>query len=113
MFSVRDKGINKKVKLISFQLVIRINVSNYFNIILSRLVGMPGHRMVPPPPLSIPSDLYGNLPVPINPLHPNISIYTLHTLLYTFPLVLTRRMYLTIKVSLVGDHFLYSHDLNE
>ena len=40
MFSARDKGINKKVKLISFQLVIRINVSNYFNIILSRLVGM-------------------------------------------------------------------------
>ena len=97
MFSARDKGINKKVKLISFQLVIRINVSNYFNIILSR----------------IPSDLNGNLPVPINPLHPNISIYTLHTLLNTFPLVLTRRICLTIKVSLVGDHFLYSHDLGE
>ena len=113
MFSARDKGINKKFKLISFQLVIRINVSNYFNIILSRLVGMPGHRMVPPPPLSIPSDLNGNLPVPINPLHPNISIYTLHTLLNTFPLVLTRRICLTIKVSLVGDHFLYSHDLGE
>ena len=26
--------------------------------------------------------------------------------------VLTRRICLTIKPSLVGDHFLYSHDLN-
>ena len=44
MFSVRDKGINKKVKLISFRLVIRINISNYFNIISSSLVGMQVHR---------------------------------------------------------------------
>ena len=46
-----------------------------------------------------------------NPLHPNISMHILHTVLYTFPKVLTRRIYLTNK-SLVGDHFLYSHDLN-
>ena len=26
-------------------------------------------------------------PSPINPLHPNISIYILHTVLYTFPKV--------------------------
>ena len=30
-------------------------------------------------------------------LHPNISIYFLHTVLYTFPMVLTRRICLTIK----------------
>ena len=28
----------------------------------------------------------------INPLHPNISMHTLHTVLYTFPEVLTREM---------------------
>ena len=34
---------------------------------------------------------------PLNPLHSNISKYILHTVLYTFPKVLTRRIYLTIK----------------
>ena len=29
--------------------------------------------------------------------HPNISIHILHTILYTFPLVLTRRIRSTIK----------------
>ena len=29
-----------------------------------------------------------------NPLHPNISMHILHTVLYTFPDVLTRRIYL-------------------
>ena len=28
----------------------------------------------------------------INPLHPNISMHILHTILYTFPKVLTRRI---------------------
>ena len=32
-----------------------------------------------------------------NPLHPNISMHILHTVLYTFPTVLTRRICLTIK----------------
>ena len=32
-----------------------------------------------------------------NPLHPNISIHILHTLLCTIPLVLTGRICLTIK----------------
>ena len=32
-----------------------------------------------------------------NPLHPNISMHILHTVLYTFPKVLTRRICLTIK----------------
>ena len=31
------------------------------------------------------------------PLHPNISMHILHTVLYTFPKVLTRRICLTIK----------------
>ena len=34
---------------------------------------------------------------PVNPLQPNISMQTLHTIVYTFPKVLTRRIYLTIK----------------
>ena len=46
----------------------------------------------------------------LNPLHPNISMYILHTILFTFPKVLTRRIYFTIKSFLVGDHFLYSSD---
>ena len=41
-----------------------------------------------------------------NPLHPNISIH----ILLTFPKVLTRRICLTVSASLVGEHFLYSHD---
>ena len=49
----------------------------------------------------------------IRPLHQNISIHILYTLLYLFLLALTRRIYLKIKASYVGDHFLYSHDLNE
>ena len=32
-----------------------------------------------------------------NPLHPNIRIYILHTVLYTFPDVVARRICLTIK----------------
>ena len=48
----------------------------------------------------------------LNPLHTNISIQFLPTVLYTFPMVLTKRICLTIKASQVGDHFLYSHDLN-
>ena len=43
----------------------------------------------------------------LSPLNPKISIHILYTLLYTFPLVLTRRICLTIKVSKVGNHFLY------
>ena len=35
--------------------------------------------------------------VKINPLHSKISMQTLHTTLYTFPKVLTRRICLTIK----------------
>ena len=34
----------------------------------------------------------------LNPLHPNISMHILHTVLYTFPMVLTWRMCLTIKI---------------
>ena len=47
------------------------------------------------------------------PLDTNISIHILPTLLYTFLLVLTMRICLAIKAPLVGNHFLYSHDLNE
>ena len=37
--------------------------------------------------------------VPINAPHPNISMHILHTVLYTFPMVLTRGTCLTIKTS--------------
>ena len=47
---------------------------------------------------------------PVNPLHPNISLHILHTVLYTFLKVLTRRFCSTTKNSLVCDHFLYSHE---
>ena len=33
----------------------------------------------------------------LNPLHPNISMHILHTILYIFPLVQTGRICLTIK----------------
>ena len=39
-------------------------------------------------------------------LHPDINMHMLHTVLYTFPKELTRRMCLTIKSFLVGDQFL-------
>ena len=48
----------------------------------------------------------------ISHLNSNISIYILHNFIPTFLKLLTRRICLTIKASLVGDHFLYSHDLN-
>ena len=50
----------------------------------------------------------------LNPLHINISIYILHTVLYTFPKVLTRWIYffIILRAYLVGDHFLYSCDPN-
>ena len=51
--------------------------------------------------------------IQINSQHPNISIHILHTIPYTFPLVLKRRIRLTIKGCWVGDHFLYSHDPTE
>ena len=41
----------------------------------------------------------------IKPLHPNISMHILYTVLYTNPKVLTRRICLTIKSFLIiGDH---------
>ena len=36
------------------------------------------------------------LPGLVNPLHPNIGVHILHTVLYTFPLLLERRICLTI-----------------
>ena len=43
----------------------------------------------------------------LNPLYPNIIMHILHTVLYTFLMVLTRRIYLKIKSSLIaGGHFL-------
>ena len=47
----------------------------------------------------------------INPLHPNINMRILHTVLYTFLEGLKRRICLTVKSSLVVDHFSCSHAL--
>ena len=51
----------------------------------------------------------------INPLHSNISMHILHTILCTFPKVLKREKLLNnqeIQRPLVGDHFLNFPDLN-
>ena len=48
----------------------------------------------------------------LNPLHPNISLQVLHSVLYTFPMILRKRIWLTIKSFLGFNHFLYSHDHN-
>ena len=48
--------------------------------------------------------------LPSNLLHSNISTHILHTGLLTFPDALTRRICLTIKSFLVGDHFLDPRD---
>ena len=53
------------------------------------------------------SDLYY-----FDPLHPNISIHIFHTALFTFVMVLARRIYLITKATVVGDHFLHSHNLD-
>ena len=45
------------------------------------------------------------------PLHPNIRMHILHTVLYTFLKVLMRRICLTVMSALVVDHVPYSHDL--
>ena len=37
--------------------------------------------------------------IPVKPLHPTISMHVLHTALYAFTKVLTRRICLTIKSS--------------
>ena len=47
------------------------------------------------PPVEKESDV--KFHAPVNPLHPKISVYILHTVFYTFPKVLTRRICLTIK----------------
>ena len=48
-------------------------------------------------PGSGPNPSLGYPPPAFNPLHLNICIYILHTVLYTFPMVLTKRICLTIK----------------
>ena len=48
----------------------------------------------------------------INPLHPRISMHILHTAPYTFAKVQARRICLALRASSVGDHFLFSHDIN-
>ena len=48
----------------------------------------------------------------VNPLQPNISAYILHTVLFTFPKVLTRRICLTIKSLFSWWSFPFSRDLN-
>ena len=48
----------------------------------------------------------------LNPLHLFISLLILHTVLYTFPMVMKRRICLRIKgLQRVGEHFLF-YDLD-
>ena len=46
-----------------------------------------------------------------NSLHLNISMHILHTVLYSIPILLVRRIGQS-RASLVGDHFLDSRELN-
>ena len=46
----------------------------------------------------------------INPSHPNISKHILHTVLYTFPIILTRRVSQS-RAAYVGDQFVYSQEV--
>ena len=46
-------------------------------------------------------------------LQPNITMYILHTVPYTFPYVLKRRIWVTIKSFFSCHHFLCSPDINE
>ena len=52
----------------------------------------------------------------VNPFNPNISMHILHTVLYTFPCKSTvtyrENLFNNQKVFWVGDHLLFSHDLN-
>ena len=48
----------------------------------------------------------------VNLKHPNISMNILYTAFYTFPKVLTRRICLKMKSSLLGEHFVFYRDLN-
>ena len=58
---------------------------------------------------SIPIVLhYPILHLHLNPLRPNVSMYILHAVRFTFPKVLMRRICL-VK-SIFGDHVLHSHD---
>ena len=46
-------------------------------------------------------------------LHPSIIMHTLHTVFYTFPLVLIRRICLSINsLYIFYDHLFYSYNLN-
>ena len=47
----------------------------------------------------------------LNPLYPNIKMHILHTIPETFPKILTRKI-CQPRASFVGDHFLYSRDVN-
>ena len=47
--------------------------------------------------------IYSIMTSAINPLHPNIKMHILHTVFYTFPKVVVRRICLSC-----WDHFLYS-----
>ena len=48
----------------------------------------------------------------INPLHSNISMHILHTVLIYFVRCWQGEFVYRLKASFVGDHFLYSHDFN-
>ena len=50
-----------------------------------------------------PNYLVVPLPLPPPPFH---------TALFTFVMVLARRIYLITKATVVGDHFLHSHNLD-
>ena len=48
----------------------------------------------------------------VNPLHPNISMHILHTVLYTFQRGWQGEIVQQSRAALVGDHLLYSHNFH-
>ena len=76
-------------------------ILHFFNIILCASVYSCAHRYFNPCSFFL-----------LSSLHPKIRKLILHSVLHTFPVVLSGRICLTIWASLLGDHFPYSHDLN-
>ena len=67
------------------------NLENYPKRLLNREIKKPGLKF--------------------HPLHPDISFHILHTVLYNFLRCWQGELVEQSKASLVGDHFLHSHEL--
>ena len=62
--------------------------------------------------LPIALDIFSGLTCCINPLHSNISIHILYTVLYTFPQCRQGEFVWQSRTSFIGDHFLHQYDID-